>query len=136
MNATRIGAYQSNSYLELTPLPELSSASFDAVVSVEGRVVHNNSLALFESAVFLQELDRVHSTWTGAATLLGSYDFRLDVRAVRVSELLIRVYITDISLVCDPPMRHILDGCFTLCDSAAERLFDQFHDLFAAPPNA
>lgn len=132
----RIGAYRSNSYLDFTPLPELSSTSFETVVSVEGRAVHNNSLALFDPAGFLRELQRLHSTWSGAATLLGTYDFRLEVRAVRVSELLISVYISDISLVCDPPMRHILDGRFTLRDSAAERLFDQFHDLFAAPQNA
>jgi hypothetical protein len=133
---TRIGAYQSNSYLELTPLPDISTSSFDVVASVEGRAVHNNSLAVLDQAEFLSDLQRLHSTWTGHAILTGTYDFRLQVSGIRASELLIGIYITDISLVSEPPLRHILDGRFRLVDAAAERLFQQFNDLFAAPKDA
>ena len=136
MMTTRIGGYRSNSYLEFTPLPDISASSFDVLACVEGRAVHNVSLAVLNRAEFLAELQQLHSTWTGEAILNGTYDFRLRVCGTRVSELLIAIYITDISLVSEPPLRHILDGRFRLADAAAERLFEQFHDLFAAPQNA
>ena len=129
----RIGAYKSSSFLEFTPLPEISSCSFDLLAPVEGREVHQDSLALLSGPDFLTQLDVLHSRWTGTATLTGTYDFTLHVRGIRPSELWISVYLVDyISAVPVgdlPCMRHILDAGFSLTDAAAERLFEQFREL-------
>ena len=129
----RIGAYKSASFIEFTPLPELSSISFDLVASIEGRQVHNNSLALTGARDFLAQLDILHRRWTGSATLTGTYDFALQIRALRPSQLWVSLYVVDYISVLPsgdlPCMRHILDAGFALEDAAAERLFDQFNEL-------
>jgi hypothetical protein len=129
----RIGAYKSASFIEFTPLPELSSISFDLVASIEGRQVRNNSLALTGAGDFLEQLDTLHSRWAGVATLTGTYDFTLQIRALHPSRLWISLYLVDYISVLPaenlPCMRHILDAGFVLEDAAAERLFDQFNEL-------
>ena len=130
----RIGAHQNPSFLEFTPLPELSSHSFDLLASVEGRQVHVDSLALLATASFLRELSMLRARWSGAATLTGTYDFCLQVRAIRPEQLWLSVYAVDYIATIgtgDPPCaRHILDAGFPLYDAAAVRLFEQFEELF------
>jgi hypothetical protein len=83
----RISSYDGRGFIEFAPIPELSSASFEVVASVQGRVVRNNSLTLIGSAEFARNLRAIEESWKGSATIVGTYDFRLTVSAIRPSNL-------------------------------------------------
>jgi hypothetical protein len=129
----RIGAYKSADFLEFTPLPEISSSSFDFVASVEGRQISVSSLALLSTKSFLHDLALLRARWTGTATLTGTYDFCLQIRALKPEKLWLSIYAVDyISTIKTgdlPCCRLMLDAGFYLQDSAAIRLFDQFDEL-------
>ena len=139
MNHTRISSYDRKSFIEFTPLPDLSSFSFAVLVSVQGREVRNDSLALGVPQ-FLRGLRTVERSWSGSATLTGTYDFHLTVSAVRPSILWLSFSITDYIASIPhhdmPSMRHILEAGFTVEEAPAHRLFSEFYDLLHQPGNA
>lgn len=133
MNQTRFTSYDQTCYLSFTPLPELSSLSFDVEACVQGRKVTTNSMALTGTTQFLSELRAIESSWTGSATLTGTYDFCLIVSAVRPSVLWLSFSITDF-ITCLrtydlPSMRHLLNAGFTVEEAPAHRLFSEFYEL-------
>lgn len=129
----RIGSHGHPSFLEFIPLPELSTISFALTASIQGRQVCISDLALTGAKDFLEQLRLLQQRWTGLATLTGTYDFSLQVRATHPSTLWLSFYVVDyISTLPQenlPCMRHILDGGFGLVDAAAHRLFDDFYEL-------
>ena len=140
MNSTRINSYDGQSFIEFTPLPDLSSISFELLVSVQGRQVRNGSLALTGAPQFIPALRAVEQSWSGSATLTGTYDFHLTVSALRPSVVWLSFSITDYIAVIShhdmPTMRHILEGGFTVEEAPAQRLFSEFYDLLHQPGNA
>lgn len=133
MNQTRFTSYDQKSFLSFTPLPELSSLSFEVEASVQGRKVINDSMALTNVPQFLLELRAIESSWTGSATLTGTYDFCLIVSAVRPSVLWLSFSITDcitsLRTYDLPSMRHLLNAGFTVEEAPAHRLFSEFYEF-------
>ena len=131
----RIGAYQNPSFLEFEPLPDISSHSFNLVASVEGRQVSVSSLTLLSTESFLRDLSLLRNRWSGTVTLTGTYDFCLQIRALKPEQLWLSVYAVDyIATVRTgdlPCYRHILDAGFPLYDAAAIRLFEEFDELLS-----
>lgn len=140
MNQTRITSHDQQSYIGFTPLPELSSISFEVIASVQGRTVRNDSLALTGTPQFLIELRAVEKSWKGSAKLIGTYDFNLTVSAVRPSVLWLSFsitdYITSIPHHDLPSMRHILHAGFAVAEAPAHRQFSEFYELLSHPGRA
>lgn len=129
----RISSDDRKSFVVFTPLPELSSISCEVVVSLQGREVRNDSLALTGAAEFIMALRSVERSWSGSATLAGTYDFRLTVSALRPSVLWVSFSVTDYIATIPhhdmPTMRHILEGGFSVEEAPAHRLFSDFYGL-------
>ena len=140
MNHTRISSHDGKSFIEFAPLPDLSSLSFALLASVQGREIRNDSLALTGAPQFLPALHAVEQSWSGSATLVGTYDFHLTVSAVRPSVLWLSFSMTDYIAVTPhhdlPSMRHILEAGFTVEEAPAHRLFSDLYDLLHQPGNA
>jgi hypothetical protein len=140
VNHTRISSYDRKSFIEFTPLPDLSSISFSVLASVQGREVRNDSLALTDAPQFLLALRAVEQSWSGSARLTGTYDFHLTVSVIRPSVLWLSFSITDYIAVTPhhdlPSMRHILEAGFTVEEAPAHRLFSNFYDFLHQPGNA
>ena len=102
-------------------------------MSLDGREVRNNSLALTGASQFVTALRAVEQSWSGSATLDGTYDFRLTVSALRPSVLWLSFSVTDYIATIPhhdmPSMRHILEGGFTVEEAPAHRLFSDFYGL-------
>lgn len=140
VNQTRITSHDQQSFIGFTPLPELSSISFEVLASVQGRTVRNDSLALTGTPQFLFELRAVEKSWRGSARLIGTYDFNLTVSAVRPSVLWLSFsitdYITSIPHHDLPSMRHTLTAGFAVEEAPAHRLFSEFYELLSDPKSA
>jgi len=109
------------------------------LVCCQGRQVRNDSLALTGAPQFITALYALERSWSGSATLDGTYDFRLTVSAIRPSALWLSFSITDYIATIPhhdlPGMRHLLEGGFTVEGAPAHRLISDLYDLLQQPGN-
>jgi hypothetical protein len=135
VNRTRINSYDGRSFIEFTPLPELSALSCAVVASVQGRQVCNDSLALIGMSQFVAALQAIRQSWSGSATLTGTYDFRLNVSVLRPSVVWLSFTITDYIASIPhhdlPSMRPSLEAGFTVEEAPALRLLTDFDGLLS-----
>lgn len=103
---------ESGDFLRFIPLRELSVSSYEAVASIAGRTVRNDSLALLGTKEFVAGLREFERSRTGRAVLAGTYDFRLVVSPYGSSG----AAWVEFNLVDDLPLptgehgRHLLEG--------------------------
>jgi hypothetical protein len=131
MSNNRITSYDHRSFIEFDPTPEISRFSFNLKATLQGRSISCNSLSFEGFPVFLAELRKIVSSWSGSTTLYGTYDFEMTIKALRPSMLLIDFVITDYIEICDNTMRHILQGGFTVEEAQAQRLPSELNEIFS-----
>jgi hypothetical protein len=127
----RITSYDQGSFIEFDPTPELSRFSFNIKASLKGRNISCNSLSFMGFPVFLAELKKVVSSWSGQTTLYGTYDFEMTIKALSPAILSVEFVIIDYIEICHNTMRHILQGAFTVEEAQAQRLPLELSEIFS-----
>lgn len=70
---------ETNDFLRLVPLRDLSDWSYEVTASLAGREITNGSISVLGVPAFLAALRSFADTRSGQAVLTGTYDFRLSV---------------------------------------------------------
>ena len=118
--------FDGKSFIEFVPRAEISSVSFDVIVSLRGRRVDCDCLAIEEPKAFLSELRHVVRNGSGAAKLHGTCDFSMTVEAINLSAYSVSFSVSDFIETIPVPMKHVLEGGFVVEEAPAKDLYATF----------
>lgn len=89
----RIDDHESSSYVDFEPIPELSSSSFRISAKLMGYRVSYSDITLFETDIFLTDLETVLQKRSGQAILEGTDDFKFIIEFNRHDKLCVSFYL-------------------------------------------